>query len=47
MNKNCIENPFLPKRKKVDAKYLKTCMKFVLFYALPNNDVNLQKKKKP
>ena len=38
--------PFLPKRKKADAKYLKTFMKFVLFYSLPKNDGNLQKKKK-
>ena len=28
-------NPFLLKRKKLDAKYLKTCIKFVIFYSLP------------
>ena len=28
----------------MDAKYLKTCMKFVLVYSLTKNDVNLQKK---
>ena len=39
-------NPFLPKQKKVDAKYLKTRMKFVLFYYLSKNDVDLQKKRK-
>ena len=35
---------FLPTQKKMDIKYLKTWMKFVLFYSLPKNDVNLQKK---
>ena len=42
-----MERPksFFPKRKKVDAKYLKTCIKFVLFYSLLKKDVNLQKKK--
>ena len=41
-----IQNPFLPKRKKVYAKYLKTWTKFILFYSLRKNDVRLQKKKK-
>ena len=27
------QNPFLTKRKRIDAKYLKTCIKFVLFYS--------------
>ena len=32
--------PFFPKRKNVNAKYLKKkCIKFVLFYALQKNDV--------
>ena len=26
--------PFFTKRRKVDAKYLKTCIKYVLFYSL-------------
>ena len=29
------ENPFLLKSKKLDAKYLKTFIKFVIFYSLP------------
>ena len=30
-NRICTQNPFLPKKKKVDAKYLITCIKFVFF----------------
>ena len=29
--------PFFTKRRKVDAKYLKTCNKFVLFILSPTN----------
>ena len=29
------QNLFLLKREKLNAKYLKTCMKFVIFYSLP------------
>ena len=32
---NSTQNPFLLKRKKLDAKYLKMCIKFVVFYSLP------------
>ena len=38
--------PLYTKTEKVDAKYLKTCMKFVVFYSLPKNNGNLQKKTK-
>ena len=52
MNGIALKNPFLPKRKKVDAKYLKKV--FVLFYFLPEKlcslsffQNDLQKKAKP
>ena len=32
---NCTQNAFLPKREKIDAKYLIRCNKFVLLYSLP------------
>ena len=44
---NCTQNPFLPKRKKkMDAKHFKMCMRLVFISSLPKNDVNLQKKTK-
>ena len=44
-------NEILPKtlfyqNGKMEAKCLETYMKFVLFYSLPKNDVNLQEKTK-
>ena len=37
---------FHQNEKKLDAKYFKTCIQFVLLYSLPKKDVSLQKKPK-
>ena len=37
--------PFVTKTEESGFKYLKTCMKFVIFYSFQKNDVNLQRKR--